>query len=296
MSLEVLRTGPLALVQDAGRPGHAAVGVSPSGAADRGAFAAGAQLVGNDPDRQAAIEFTLGGLSVRAIGSCTVALSGAECPATVDGAPVPWATALPIVAGEVLTLGMPPTGLRSYLSVAGGIAVAPVLGSRSTDLLSGLGPSRLTPGMVLPIGSPTVAGERSGAERPNTSRRRRPEPVEGAAELELLPGPRTDWLVDPAALAGTWTVSPDSNRVGVRLTGGVLARASSQVGVELPSEPLVRGAVQLPPSGQPVIFGADHPTTGGYPVVAVLTEAASDRLAQCRPGEEVLLVWQPTHR
>jgi len=291
MSLEVLRTGPLALVQDAGRPGHAAVGVSPSGAADRGAFVAGARLVGNDPARHAAIEVTLGGLSVRSTAPCTVALCGAECPASVDGRAVAWATALPLVPGEVLTLGMPPVGLRSYLSVAGGIDVAPVLGSRSTDLLSGLGPPRLTPGMVLPIGSPAVPGERSGAERPPASRRRGPEPAEGAGELTLLPGPRTDWLADPAALAGTWTISPDSNRVGIRLTGPVLARASSQVGVELPSEPLVRGAVQLPPSGQPVVFGPDHPTTGGYPVVAVLTEAASDRLAQCRPGEEVLLVW-----
>ena len=145
MSLEVLRTGPLALLQDGGRPGLAAVGVSPSGAADRGAFAAGARLVGNDPSGQAVIEVILGGLSVRATERCTVALSGAGCPTGVDGRAVPWATPLALEPGGVLTLGMPPSGLRSYLSVAGGINVPPVLGSRSTDLLSGLGPSRLTP-------------------------------------------------------------------------------------------------------------------------------------------------------
>ena len=145
MSLEVLRTGPLALLQDGGRPGLAAVGVSPSGAADRGAFAAGARLVGNDPSGQAAIEVILGGLSVRATERCTVALSGAGCPTGVDGRAVPWATPLALEPGGVLTLGMPPSGLRSYLSVAGGINVPPVLCSRSTDLLSGLGPSRLTP-------------------------------------------------------------------------------------------------------------------------------------------------------
>lgn len=282
MSLEVLRTGPLALVQDAGRPGRAALGVSPSGAADRGAFAAGARLVGNDPTRHAAIEVILGGLSVRATSPCTVALSGAECPTSVDGVAVPWATALGLDPGEVLTLGTPPSGLRSYLSVAGGIDVAPVLGSRSTDLLSGLGPPRLTAGMLLPTGPRTVS------EEPREERTKRQQ---GPTDLDLLPGPRTDWLADPTALAGAWTVSPDSNRVGVRLTGGVLTRASSLVGVELPSEPLVRGAVQLPPSGQPVVFGPDHPTTGGYPVVAVLTEAASDRLAQCRPGDVVVLSW-----
>jgi allophanate hydrolase subunit 2 len=109
--------------------------------------------------------------------------------------------------------------------------------------------------------------------------------------LLLLPGPRTDWLADPDTLATTWTVSPDSNRVGVRLIGPVLARTGSRVAEELPSEPLVRGAVQLPPSGQPVVFGPDHPTTGGYPVVAVLTGAASDQLSQCRPGDQVLLRW-----
>jgi allophanate hydrolase subunit 2 len=122
--------------------------------------------------------------------------------------------------------------------------------------------------------------------------RERHEGPAGLTLLELLPGPRTDWLSDPATLATSWTVSPDSNRVGVRLNGPVLARAASHVGEELPSESLVRGAVQLPPSGQPVIFGPDHPTTGGYPVVAVLTEDASDRLAQCRPGDLVTLDWR----
>jgi allophanate hydrolase subunit 2 len=133
-------------------------------------------------------------------------------------------------------------------------------------------------------GSPTVPEELASAA---TERHEGPPPW----QLELLPGPRTDWLADAGGLATTWTVSPNSNRVGIRLTGTVLERSPSRVGAELPSEPLVRGAVQLPPSGQPVIFGPDHPTTGGYPVVAVLTEESSDRLAQCRPGDLVILVW-----
>ena len=292
MSLEVVRPGPLSLVQDAGRPGLAAIGVSPSGAFDRTAFARGAKLVDNDPVLHAAIEVTLGGLSVRAVVPVTVALTGAECPATVDGRVVAWGRPLLLGAGELLTLGLPRTGLRSYLSVAGGIDVPPVLGSRSTDLLSGLGPPRLTAGMLLPVGA-------TSPEPDEGSRHTVPEPDEGGAlslskgppTLELLPGPRTDWLADPDALATTWTVSPDSNRVGIRLTGTVLERSPSRVGAELPSEPLVRGAVQLPPSGQPVIFGPDHPTTGGYPVVAVLTEESSDRLAQCRPGDLVTMAW-----
>ncbi len=301
MTLEVVRTGPLSLVQDAGRPGLAAVGVSPSGAADRAAFAHGARLVGNDASRHAAIEVTLGGLSVRTLADATMALTGAECPATVDGQKAPWGEPFPLVEGATLTLGLPRTGLRSYLSVAGGIDVPPVLGSRSSDLLSGLGPPRLIAGMVLPIGNPPTVPEEPVSAAPFETRGfassaaflRTHEHHEGPPPptLELLPGPRTDWLADPGSLATTWTVSPDSNRVGVRLRGSPLSREASRMGAELPSEPLVRGAVQLPPSGEPVVFGPDHPTTGGYPVVAVLTEAASDLLAQCRPGDLVTLVW-----
>ena len=310
MSLEVVRSGPLSLVQDAGRQGLAAIGVSPSGAFDRTAFARGATLVGNDPALHASIEVTLGGLSVQAVAPVTVALTGAECPVTVDGRLATWGRPFLLGAGELLILGLPRTGLRSYLSVAGGVDVPPVLGSRSTDLLSGLGPPRLTAGMVLPIVIPPTVPEelvsaapfetrgvaspaaflRTG-ERHAGSPPTLPAPDDGSPVLELLPGPRTDWLADADALATTWTVSPDSNRVGIRLTGTVLARSPSRVGAELPSEPLVRGAVQLPPSGQPVIFGPDHPTTGGYPVVAVLTEESSDRLAQCRPGDLVTLEW-----
>ncbi len=317
MSLEVVRPGPLSLVEDTGRTGLAAIGVSPSGAADRTALAHGATLVGNDPALHAAIEITLGGLSVRATAPATVALTGAECPVTVDDRVVVWGLPFLLAAGELLTLGLPRKGLRSYLSVAGGIDLPTVLGSRSTDVLSGLGPPRLIAGMVLPIGStapepdegpPTVPEELREVHPQTVPEELRevhpqtvPEELVSAASerhegpppptLELLPGPRTDWLADAGALATTWTVSPDSNRVGVRLTGTVLHRSPSRVGAELPSEPLVRGAVQLPPSGQPVVFGPDHPTTGGYPVVAVLTEAASDRLAQCRPGELVQLQW-----
>lgn len=281
--IEILRPGPLALVEDAGRPGLAAVGVSASGVFDRGAFAEGARLLGNSVGC-AAIEITLGGLAARVDRDHRVALTGAECPASVNGTAVAWGVPIDLAAGDELRLGLPPRGLRSYLSVAGGIDVPPVLGSRSTDLLSGLGPARLRAGDVLPVG---VADPASGPTLGGWS----PAAPGSPAVLDLLPGPRTDWLSDPALLAGEWQVSPDSNRVGVRLTGPALARTGER---ELPSEPLVRGAVQVPPSGQPVVFGPDHPTTGGYPVVAVLTEASIDRLAQRRPGDTVRLAWAPS--
>ncbi|HEY3409064.1 MAG TPA: biotin-dependent carboxyltransferase family protein, partial [Propionicimonas sp.] len=159
MTLEVVRSGPLSLVQDAGRPGLAAIGVTPSGAFDRTAFARGATLVGNDPALQAGIEVTLGGLSVRALAPVTVALTGAECPASVDDREADWGRPFLLGAGELLTLGLPRAGLRSYLSVAGGLDVPRVLGSRSTDILSGLGPPRLTAGMIVPVGRTMVPEE-----------------------------------------------------------------------------------------------------------------------------------------
>jgi biotin-dependent carboxylase-like uncharacterized protein len=275
--IEVLRPGPLALVMDAGRPGYAAVGVSPSGAFDRGAFERGAELVGNDPARHAGIEITLGGFSFRALAGRRVALTGAVCPAAVDGREAGWDEPVELDPGQVLTLGLPDAGLRSYLSVAGGVGAEPVLGSRSSDVLSGLGPSPLKAGDRLGVGVPRT---------PPAALVPRP-PTTGGDVLELLPGPQSDWLADREALATTWTVSPHSNRVGVRLDGPSITRREG----EIPSQPLVRGAVQLPPSGQPVVFGPDHPTTGGYPVVAVLTDASCDRLAQLRPGLPCTLRW-----
>ncbi len=283
--IEILRPGPLALVEDAGRPGLAAVGVSASGVFDRGAFAEGARLVGNGVGC-AAIEVTLGGLVARVDRNHRVALTGAECPASVNGTAVAWGAVIDLTAEDELRLGLPSRGLRSYLSVAGGVDVPPVLGSRSTDLLSGLGPARLRAGDVLPVGVLDPARDAPGPPLGGWT----PAAPGSPAVLDLLPGPRTDWLSDPALLAGEWQVSPESNRVGVRLTGPALARTGER---ELPSEPLVRGAVQVPPSGQPVVFGPDHPTTGGYPVVAVLTESSIDRLAQCRPGDTVRLAWAP---
>lgn len=278
--IEVLRTGPLALVMDAGRPGHAAVGVSPSGAFDRAAFARGARLVGNDPGRHAGIEITLGGFAFRALAGWRIALTGATCPLAIDGREAAWDAAIDVAAGQVVTVGTPSSGLRSYLSVADGVGVDPVLGSRSTDVLSGLGPPPLRPGDLLGVGVPGRPA-RPGPEPP------RPRTVTDDV-LELLPGPQSDWLADPDDLATTWTVSPSSNRIGVRLDGPAILRR----GGEIPSQPLVRGAVQLPPSGRPVVFGPDHPTTGGYPVVAVLDDASCDRLAQLRPGLTCTLTWR----
>jgi biotin-dependent carboxylase-like uncharacterized protein len=181
------------------------------------------------------------------------------------------------VPGAELSVWLPPVGLRTYLAVRGGVDVPPVLGSRSTDTLSGLGPAPLKPGDRLPVGT-------LQAEEPfvDVAPIRRPS---SAPVLRVLPGPRRDWL-DPAAWTALttqpWTVTADSNRVGLRLAGPSLPRTRDD---ELPSEGLVPGAVQVPPDGAPVLFLADHPVTGGYPVLAVVTTADLPAAAQLRPGD-----------
>lgn len=293
-ALEVLATGPLVLVQDDGRPGLAAVGVGRSGAADRTAYRLGARLVGNPADR-AALEVLLGGLTLRAHGRVTVALTGAPAPATLDRRHVAHATLVDVPDGAVLAVGMPSAGVRTYLTVRGGVDVTPVLGSRSTDTLSGVGPPPVRVGDVLPVGEP-------GRHFPHVDHVAHPPhhvgPGRGAGAvtevLDVLPGPRAEWVGAWATdlgglLSGVWHVSGDSDRIGLRLSGSRVERVAPWRDAELPSEGIVRGAVQVPPGGEPVVFLADHPVTGGYPAVAVLTASACDRAAQLRPGDAVRL-------
>jgi biotin-dependent carboxylase-like uncharacterized protein len=274
--LTVLSPGPLTTVQDLGRPGLAGIGVGRSGAADRASAALAGRLVGNAPDA-AVLEATLGGLAVRAEADLLVVTTGARCP----GSPVHDAPGL-LRAGATLALGTPAAGLRTYLAVRGGIAVDPVLGSRSTDLLAGLGPPALRPGDVLPVGGPR--GPLPGVDLAPV-----PDPPAGEVTVRLLPGPRSDWLTDDALAtlgAAAWTVTAESNRIGLRLDGPPLER---RVHEELPSEGLVRGALQVPPSGAPVLFLADAPVTGGYPVAGYVADDDVDRCAQLRPGQALRL-------
>ncbi|MCC8248963.1 biotin-dependent carboxyltransferase family protein [Saccharothrix luteola] len=270
-----MRTGPQTLVQDLGRPGNAHLGVPPSGALDPHSLTLANRLVGN-PEDAACLEVLLGGLSLRANASCTVAVTGPSTPALVNG--VLRDSPLHLAPGDTLTLGTPTGGLRSYVAVSGGIAVPAELGSRSTDLLSGLGPAPLRPDDELPLGDPT--GVPVGVDVLIPAR----TPDDLVVPVHL--GPRDDWFDDPARRLreGRWTVSDRSNRVGIRLTGTALDRTACRVGQELPSEGLVTGAVQVPADGLPVVFLADHPTTGGYPVIGVVAAHVLPLLGQAGPG------------
>ncbi|WP_369202934.1 biotin-dependent carboxyltransferase family protein [Streptomyces sp. PU-14G] len=279
--LESARPGVLTTVQDLGRAGYAHLGVPRSGALDTGAHRLANRLLGN-PETAATLETTLTGCAVRALRPAVAAVTGAPCPVTVDGRPAAWGQPVRVPAGAVLDVGAATHGVRSYVAFDGGVDAEPVLGSRATDLLSGLGPAPLCEGAVLGL------GEAASAHRPSGC----PDAAAWAAPprelvLPVVLGPRHDWFTSGGLrtlLTGRYRVSAASNRIGLRLEGPALERAREG---ELASEGMPLGAVQVPPEGRPVIFLADHPTTGGYPVVGVVPAEALDAAAQAPPGTPV---------
>lgn len=319
--LEVKSPGLLTLFQDSGRPGLTRWGVSPSGPADREAAAEANRLVGNCAGATV-LENLAGGLKITALADVELALTGADTPAQIvedasgqaaePGQGTAQATATPLTVrpyapfalkpGQTLTLGAPARGLRTYLAVRGGFAARTEAASASRDTLAGLGPKPLVAGERLSLASLPVAVVADPAPVLPL-----PEPGK-VLEVRALPGPRDDWFT-PESLGRftevTWEVSQSSDRIGVRLLsanapadGGagtpptnvqptdvqptdVLTRAITR---ELPSEGMVAGAIQVPPSGEPVVFLADHPVTGGYPVIATVHPADLRLLAQAPPG------------
>ena len=275
--LEVLAPGPFATVQDLGRPGHGAIAVGASGAFDRGALRLANRLLGNR-ESAAALECLGGGLTLRALAPCTVAVTGADGPVFIDDRPADRGSPLHLAPGMELRIGTPSRGLRTYLAVRGGLAVAEVLGSRAHDTMAGFGPAPLAAGDVLPVGTPD--GDPLVDYVPSV-------PATNALDLRVVRGPRWDWFTARAhaSLTGTpYTVSAQSDRIGLRLDGAVLERTPEATGRELEPEGMVRGALQVPPDGQPVLLGPDHPVTGGYPVIAAVVDADLDACAQATPG------------
>jgi len=284
MSLLVVAPGPLTLVQDAGRPGLGAQGVGAAGAFDRGAMRHLHALLG-DPPEAAVLEVLGGGLRLRAESDHRLAVTGGIGPVHVDGEHVEHGRAFVVHAGQELVVGPVALGVRAYVGVAGGVEVDPVLGSRSADTLSGLGPPRLAADDVIAVGPPAHPAEIEDVPALLTS---------GVTTVAAVPGPRDNWFTDDAVRAffsSEWTVSGRSDRIGVRLEGPALER---EVTDELPSEPCVRGSVQVVSAGMPVVLGPDHPVTGGYPVIAVVIDDHVDRLAQVRPGEIVRFTRKPS--
>jgi biotin-dependent carboxylase-like uncharacterized protein len=227
------------------------------------------------------LETTMDGVGFAMPNGGWICVTGAAAPVFVAGRPAAWSTAVWVAPGDEVEVGSAVRGVRSYVAADGGVDVPLVLGSRATDLLSGLGPAPLRAGDELLLGAAGSPPHVDGAPAPAL-------PGE-LAHLRILPAPRSDWLTEAGAAqltSAAYTVSPDSNRVAMRLAGPPLERRPG----ELPSEGTVIGGVQVPTDGQPLIFLADHPTTVGYPVVAIVSPDDLWQCAQLRPGATVQFV------
>ncbi|WIY82459.1 urea amidolyase family protein [Propionimicrobium sp. PCR01-08-3] len=295
---EAVSSGPQMLLEDLGRPGLLGQGVAASGAADRGALMAANRAVGNDPGT-AALEIAGGGAELRFEARTLVGVAGADGPRSIisetrgeldlpDGVP------MLVEPGDVVRIGGFTRGLRAYLAVRRGFGLEPILGSLATDTLSGVGPDPLRSGDRLPIGggSPgrVIWPDQVPSHQPLAAFRP-PAAFDEIVELRVVLGPRTDWFTSEAIelLTGQeWLVTPQSDRVGVRLEGKTpLDRVVTR---ELPSEGAAAGAIQVPSGGQPVLFLPDHPLTGGYPIIGSVADADLDRIAQLVPGMKIRFV------
>lgn len=273
--LEVIRPGLQSTVQDLGRPGVRHLGIALGGALDREALILANRLVGN-PAGAAGIELVLGAAEFGFLRDGWLALTGADCAATLDGEAVWHGWRWRVRRGQRLRLSAPRHGMRTYLALDGGVAVSQVMGSRATELQAGFGGHQgraLRAGDRLPLGAPLSHDGPLGAWL-----------RESDASLRVLPGPEFDEF-EPAAVAalwqGEWRLNPASNRMGIRLDGPTLVRSR---GRELASHGVLPGVIQVPPGGQPIVLLADAQTTGGYPRIGCVIEADLWKLAQLRPG------------
>jgi antagonist of KipI len=279
-ALEIAKPGLLTSVQDLGRHGQQASGVPVAGPMDAFSHRLANQLVGNEPDA-ATLEVTLIGPEVVVEAHTTLAIVGALFDATCDGRPVPMGASFTVQPGQRLKFGRLIQGARAYLAVAGGILTAPVLGSRATHLVSGMGGLH---GRALQSGDrlPVVA---QAASRPLRKAVGLTLPTAGRARLRVVPGPQDDWF-QPEALqlmAGvSFRISPRSNRMGYRLEGPPLGRAREG---ELISEPVGIGAIQVPSAGEPILLMADRQTAGGYPKIGHVITADLPLAGQLAPGD-----------
>lgn len=278
--IEIVSAGMEATVQDRGRRGWAHLGVPHAGAADLSSYELANRLLGN-AGGDAAIEFLLGAFTVRFTEATTFVLTGAPVPATLDGRGVDMATVVYAAPGQELAADRAIYGLRTYFGVGGGIATETILGSRSSDTLSGLGLPRLSAGDVLPV------GVRRG--RPGMPTDVVVDTATAADEIEVrcIYGPRADFFTDEAhrlLTSARWTVTTDVNRVGARLDGPSLEYVED---AQLPSEGMLVGSIQVPAAGRPIVFLANHPPSGGYPIIGVVVGADIGRIAQAAPGKHL---------
>lgn len=275
--------GLFTTVQDLGREGFAPLGVSASGAADPVSLRIGNRLVGN-PEGAAALEMTLIGGSFTFERAAVIALTGADVGASIDSVPQPMWSSLEIQQGQTVALGPSRFGARAYLCVQGGIAVEPFLGSASTHVLSGLGGFE---GRALRKGDRLELGAANSLFRKRTLAPKILERLQPRKTIRVTDGPQSDWFASAAWKAfceSSFRVTEQSNRMGIRLEGPPIPLDSSR---EMITEGVSLGAVQVPPSGQPIILFVEQQTTGGYPKIANVISADRHSLGQLRPRDSI---------
>jgi biotin-dependent carboxylase-like uncharacterized protein len=282
-SLSILSPGFLTTVQDLGRDHYAHLGLSPSGAADTVSFRLGNLLVGN-PSNAPALEMTLVGATVIFNSACAIALVGSDFGATLDGLAVPrWQTVF-VRSGQILRCGPTASGARCYLCVRGGILTETIMSSSSTHLQIALGGNR---------GGPLRSGdtlEFNDAGDPRQAFSVKPSVVEDVfrpGPLRVTGGPQVHLFTameQSLFLSSTYRIEEESNRMGLRLSGPPLIDTARE---EMITEGISVGAIQVPPSGQPIILFVEHPTTGGYPKIANVISADMHRVGQLQPRNDV---------
>ena len=280
--IRVLDPGPQTTVQDAGRTGQLRYAIPPSGPVDRASHVLANRLVGN-PDAAAALEFTLVGPRLSAEAPCTIAVTGADAPITLNDRTAPSWTTLTLNGGDVVRIGAARSGVRGYVAIAGGIDVPPVLGSRATYLrgrLGGLHGRALTRDDRLPIGAARPVRRRAvpDAARPRFG---------GEVVLRVVLGPQADRFTDAGVatfLDSAYEVLPQSDRMGARLNGPRIAHAR---GHDIISDGIALGAVQVPGDGLPIVLLVDRQSTGGYTKIAAVCSFDIARLGQAKPGQRV---------
>lgn len=283
MAVKIVLPGAVMTVQDGGRYGYQETGIQVSGAMDQASFKKANYLVGND-ETEAVLEVTLFGGMLEFTEDTIVAVTGADMGPMVDEEPVEMNCPLLIKKGQILTLGMTRQGCRTYLAFAGGIDVPLVMGSRSTNLkcaFGGYGGRALKAGDVLELGKPKLSFDRV------KKRRTKGIETEKIIEVRAVPGPQQEYFTEAgekAFYSGTYTITDQSDRMGYRLEG---PRAESKSGTDIISDAIPLGAVQIPPSGQPIVLLADRQTTGGYAKIAVVCSFDIPKLVQGRPGDKV---------
>lgn len=283
LSMKILTPGPLATIQDAGRFGYMSTGFGSGGAMDDDSMELANILVGNNPG-DGVIEMTMLGITAEFTCDAVIALTGANMRPMLNGEEVPMYRAVQVSRGDRLIMGAAVSGMRGYLAVAGGFDIPPVMGSMSTNLKCGIGGfygRKLAAGDEIPLRRSSDLDMLGAVSCPPEN------DYPNVVTVRVVLGPQEDYFTEKGIatfLGARYNVSGQSDRMGVRLEGTPIENKN---GVDIISDGIAYGSVQIPASGTPIIMMADRQTTGGYAKIATVITADLPKIAQARPGTAI---------